>query len=200
MDILGIAALHLYCALCVFALFVCWSGKSQKRIHRWIWFCALLVIQSGVIWHVDLDWTLVVIIVLTAYVVFVPWQPTVESRQVGLIWFLALPVVVFVAFQYAGRLSWDLAFWLFYGDEYDSRDPDRIAIVIAFFTSVIVFIRLAIGRAGLRYRVVTLVGSVGLLGLFFGDRIIHFAARIEGSAAQSAAQDRFESESKQVRS
>jgi hypothetical protein len=188
MDILTIIAFHVYWPLWAYALLAGWRGRVAQRKSRWVWFLVLLGIQFGFFWYLHWPWQTIAVFAPITLAVFVPWQPDIDSRGVRLVWFITLPLVVFVGFQLAGCATWDVLYWWIYGDEYDSRDPDRIAIVNAFLTSVIVFIRLALGRAGLRYRVVTLVGSLGLLGLFVGDRIIHFVARMESSTAQSAAQ------------
>jgi hypothetical protein len=173
MDIFRIIAFHLYWALCIFVLLIGWTGNRVQRMVRWFWFLALVAIQSIAIWNIDLDWSLAAIIGLTAYAVSVPWHPTDETQQVRLIWFLTLPVVVFLSIHYVGTASWDLLYWLIIGDEYDPTQPWRIGTAVALLASVMVFIRLAMGRAGLRYRRVTLTASIALLCLQGADWLIH---------------------------
>lgn len=91
-----------------------------------------------------------------------------ERRQIGLIWFLVLPPIVFASLWCSGYEVWGISvYWPILGDNYDLHSPAKwTATLFALTFSLIVFVRLALGRAGPRYRVLVLCFSIALAVLY----------------------------------
>jgi hypothetical protein len=92
-------------------------------------------------------------VALSAYVLFGGWRLKSERPRVRLIWFLLLPIAIFVTLWFSGRWIWTVFYWLFvFGDagpyeEYATFTSGIVALLI----SATVFTRLALGKFNRRY-------------------------------------------------
>jgi hypothetical protein len=127
---------------------------------------------------------------LVAYVVCAGWQRS-HRQEIGLIWFLTLPCFLFVGLRYGGFGPWThFPYWSLINETYALVPPAYWSSAFcALFIALFIFCRLAWGRAGPRYRVVVLWGSIALFGLFAADLGYQFTLPIRGWSATGAAQN-----------
>jgi len=127
---------------------------------------------------------------VTLYAVFAGWPRAGERHQVRLLWLLVLPTAVFIALWLCGRMICGLLLWLWAGERY-LQYWSWSAGLVALFVSVIVFIRMATGRATRRYLKV-IAWCAGLCaGLYGAVLFIEFAGRIDGWTARGALESKY---------
>ena len=107
-----------------------------------------------------------------------------------MLWFLLLPIALFVALWWCGQWIWTILFWIQLGDDASSEVYGRAtSAVVALLVAVVVFVRLAVGRADHRFRWVCAFGTAILAALFVSMAGFDFVSRIEGWSAQDAAEN-----------
>jgi len=128
---------------------------------------------------------------VSLYVLFGGWKPTQDRQKVRLIWFLLLPIALFITLWFSGRWIWTVFWWAFiFGDagpyeQYGTLTSGIVAMVI----SATVFARLALGRINRRYLRITSWGTVASAALFLTVITHEFTHRIYGWSARGAAEN-----------
>jgi hypothetical protein len=130
---------------------------------------------------------------LISYLLLGGLRQNSQARHVHVIWFLALPTAVTVGLWFGARGVWERIYFftLLADDENLSRAANVTATVLALVIPGIVFLRLMIGWAARRYRVMSLSGSLLVIALCFGQLTYEFIRGIDGWTAYGAAQNFF---------
>lgn len=129
-------------------------------------------------------------LLLPVYTVLGGWPRTGDRQHVRLLWLLTLPTMAFVGLWLAGATVWSILLWLQWGDAGYSYGK-WAAGVIATITSLILFVRMAIGRVSRRYIRLHGWGTGLCAGLFGVMHFIQFAEGIDGWTARGAAENQF---------
>jgi hypothetical protein len=128
---------------------------------------------------------------LSAYVLLGGWRPKSEQPRVRLIWFLLLPIVLFVTLWFSGRWIWTVFYWLFvFGDAGPYEEYATLTSgIVAILTSATALARIALGKINQRYLRLTSWGTVASATLLLIVLTHEFAHRIYGWSAHAAAEN-----------
>jgi len=126
---------------------------------------------------------------LAGYLVLGGWRSKDGPQRVRLLWFLVLPPVRFTTRWLCGRWIWTIFLWFPLGDDGPYEQYGKwMAAAVAFFLSAVVFVRLSLGLAKRRYRLICVVGTSILAALFAVMLAQAFTSRIYGWTARGAAE------------
>jgi hypothetical protein len=132
-------------------------------------------------------------IFLSAYVLFGGWRLPTDRVRTRLIWFLLLPIALFISLWFSGRWIWALFWWVFvFGDAGPVEEYARLSSgIVAIVISAMAFSRLALSRINRRYLPVTSWGTAVLSTLLLTVLTHEFTYRIYGWSARGAAENYF---------
>jgi hypothetical protein len=134
-------------------------------------------------------------LVLSVHALIGGWRGAKHPPKIRLLWFLLLPITLFVTLWFCGDWIWTIIWWLYvFGDvgpyeEYARSTSSIVAIVV----SATVLTRLARGKINLPYLRIVSWCTVTLAALFFTLRTHEFTEQIYGWSAQGAAENYFSS-------
>ncbi len=132
---------------------------------------------------------------LSAYVLFGGWRLKQGRSRCRLIWFLLLPIALFITLWFSGHWIWTVFWWAFvFGDAGPYEQYARISSgIVAMLISATALARLALGRISRRYIRIASWGTVASAALFLTVLTHEFTHRIYGWSARGAAENYFAS-------